>query len=101
MNDKSGRLVADEDVLILVDDIEVHAFLGREVERLVEAGLLEEPDDVALGHLFAHLEAGLAVQQHGSFLNKLLQPRARRFRDERSEDFVQAFSPKALDGESW
>ena len=101
MHDETGGLVDDDDRIVLVDHVELHVLLGREGERLVKMGLLEQRDLVALGDLLAHLLDDLAVHLDASLLDELLQTSSGNIGHQGGENLVKAFSPEPLHRETW
>ena len=101
MHDETGGLVDDDDRIVLVDHVELHVLLGREGERLVKMGLLEQRDLVALGDLLAHLLDDLAVHLDASLLDELLQTSSGNIGHQGGENLVKAFSPEPFHRETW
>ena len=87
MDDESGRLVEDEQRLVLIDDIERNVLgrrrLGPFVRRLGDADLLAAPEFVlGLGERGAgHVDA--------PFADPALQPAARMLRQQAGENLVE------------
>jgi len=86
MHDEAGRLVDDDDGVVLVDDVQFHRF--RRVGRILGRRLRHDGDRlVAIGRALALRR--LAVDEDVAFVEPLLQAAARELGHQPGHDLVQ------------
>ena len=91
MHHKARRFIDDNDVVVFVQNIKRNAVFGH-IGRVFGRRLRRNDQLVAVGHLHAHARGRLAVDEHGSGLDPLLQSSAAHRRDQSGKNLVETLS---------